>query len=374
MSPAEVRVEPVQTAGQLRAFINLPWLIYRGDPIWVPPLKGDVKKLLSPSHPFFEHARVDLFLALGQGRPIGRVAAIHDQNYIDFGQEEVVFFGFYECIDDPAVARALFDRVKAWAGERGFKVVRGPMNPSTNESCGFLSRGFDDPPSLMMPYNPPYYLDQAEDNGFKVCKELPAFLVPITDKLEFLAEPAARCREALPGLTLRPIRANRIVEDLEKIREVYNEAWARNWGFAPTTLSEMRHQAKELKQILVPDLVKIAEIDGQPVAIYVALPDYNQALSHINGRLDPISILKLLYYRRKITRVRTMLLGVKRAYHRQGLTTLLMDDHYRSAMKLGYQWVEGSWILEDNAPMTRALERVGGQAYKTYRIYEGEVA
>ena len=373
MTASGLSVEAVKTGRQLKAFIDLPWIIYRSDPAWVPPLKREVASLLSPAHPFYEHAQAELFLALKDGQPRGRVAAIRDQAHIDYWREEVVFFGFFESVNDQAVGRALIDRVRNWAQERGVKTIRGPFNPSTNESVGFLAQGFEYPPFLMMPHNPPYYLGFMEAAGLEVVKALPAFLVPLKETAEITAAPAEDCRRCFPSLRFRPIRMKNLAQDVKIILAVYKEAWAENWGFVPMTDAEMAQMTKDLKQGVVPELVKIAFVDDEPMGMCVTLPDYNQALIHLNGRLGPWSAVKFLYYQRQITQMRTLLLGITKKYRRQGFNAALIHDMSTAGLKRGYKRAEGSWILEDNEPMMKTLLRLGGDIYKRYHLYEGSV-
>ncbi|MBW2617587.1 MAG: GNAT family N-acetyltransferase [Deltaproteobacteria bacterium] len=370
MNASGTRVQPVNSPQQFKAFINFPWSIYRSDPAWVPPLKKEVAGLLSPEHPFFEHARIQLFLAFQNGQPVGRVAAIRDQAHIDYWKEEVVFFGFFESINDQSVGRALIDAVRAWAQELGIKTIRGPLNPSTNESVGLLAEGFDSPPFLMMPHNPPYYLDLIESAGLEVVKELPAFVAHLGDAEKVTAGPAARCRKRCPNFHLRPIRMKDLAQEVRIILSVYNQAWADNWGFVPMTDAEMAQMTKDLKQGVVPELVKIAYIDEEPIGMYVVLPDYNQALIHLNGRLDPFSAIKFLYYRRRIDRMRALLMGVAKEYRSQGLDMALIYDGISTGLKHGFKFAEASWILEDNKKMMKTAARFG-RIHKRYRVYEG---
>ena len=373
---AAIRVDRVAGRADLRAFLRLPWRIYRNDPHWIPPLLVEQRKLLSRRrHPFHQHADVEYFLARRGDRIVGRIAAIVNHRHVEFSDEPVGFFGFFECDDDPAAARALFSRAEDWIAERGMKTIRGPMNFSTNEECGLLVDGFDQPPMLMMTHNPPYYERLLEGSGYRKSKDLLAYLDARMEPPERLVRGVARVAER-GGATVvvRPIRMKELASEIERISEVYNAAWERNWGFVPMTEAEFDEMAKQMKQIVDPELCLIAEVDGVVAGFGLSLPDYNQAIRHANGRLLPFGLLKLLWHSRRIDQVRVITLGVKPEYRRYGLDAIMMLRGYEHSRKRGYKRSEASWILEDNGPMRRILEHLGWVVYKTWRVYDKPLA
>ena len=352
-------------------FLKLPWQIYQGNPNWVPPLLSEVRETLdTQKNPFWEHARRELFLARKDGKPAGRIAAIVDDNHNRFHQEETGFFGFFECIDDFDVAKILWDEAKNWLKAQGMKKLRGPVNPSMNDECAFLLEGFDLPPTIMMPYTQRYYLDLAEKYGFKKAKDLYALLKMAKDGIPERIERMVTAIKKKTSVTIRPFNMKNYEQDIQHLKDIYNSAWERNWGFVPMTDKEMDLTAKKLKQLADPDLVLFAEIDGKPVGLTVTIPDYNQVLIHLNGRLGPIEMLKFLYYRKKITGVRSLIGGVKKEFRNTGIIAVLYYQTEKNAAGKGYQWCELGWNLEDNDLINQFDIAIGGRIYKKYRIYE----
>ncbi len=329
----------------------------------------DVRTLLTPAkNPFFEHAQAQYFLAVSDGRTIGRIAAIKNDAHTKEHGDKVGFYGFFECVNDPAVARALFDAAAAWLRERGFRVLRGPMSPSINDECGLLVEGFDTPPTLMMPHNPAYYVGLHDGYGFTKAKDLLAFEssgIAIPERIARAATVIAERKR----ITLRPLNMKRFKEEVDLVKALYNQAWEKNWGFVPLTEAEIDHLAKQLKPIVVPDLVCFAEREGKVIGFAVALPDFNVALKHNpSGRL--YGLPKILWYSRKITRCRILLLGTLKEYRMTGVDALMYHWIWSKGTAHGYTWGEGGWILEDNAPMVNAALQLGFRPYKTYRIYD----
>ena len=362
---------PVTNGRDLERFIAFPYERYRGDPLWVPQLRMDVRTLLSPKkNPFFEHAEVECFMAQRDGRVVGRIAAIKNDAHNREHGDRVGFYGFFECTDqDQTVANALFDRAAAWLRERGFNTMRGPMNPSINDDCGLLVQGFDTPPALMMPHNPESYVTLHERYGFKKAKDLIAFQSTYYALPERLSRAAAVLAER-KGITLRSLDMKRFGEEVELVKQLYNEAWEKNWGFVPLTDKEIDHLAKQLKPVVVPELVCFAERAGKVIGFGVALPDLNVALKrNPSGRLFP-GILKVLWYARRITRLRVLLLGVLKEYRQMGVDALMYHWIWARGTAKGYHWAEAGWMLEDNAPMINAAQRLGFVPYKTYRVYD----
>jgi len=371
MTGQDLCLEEVKSKEDLMAFIRFPWEIYREDRYWVPPLIKDQLLKFSQTHPFRSHADMIFFLAKKGGQIVGRIAGIIDYNYIEFHQEKIGFFGFFESIPNTPVAEILLSKVRDWLKEKGMEKMVGPMNPSTNDECGILVEGFDASPCLMMPYNPYYYPSLLEGFGLKKAMDLYAYLL---EESTFLDDRLVRITERLikrePQLRVRPIRLRHLDEELKIIKEIYNQAWSRNWGFVPMTEQEIDDLAKNLKPLVVPDIVLFAYWGEEPVGFSVSLPDYNEVLKHLNGKIGLLGMLKFLYYSRKIKKIRVMLLGIKQAFQKRGVEGLLYVETFKKGIEKGYPRAEGSWILEENVLMQHGIESMGGKLYKVYRIYE----
>jgi len=369
--PSAVEIKRVQSKGDLKDFIRFPWRVYAGDPRWVPPLIMEMKdKLDRRKHPFFEHGEADYFLAYDAGEPVGRIAAIIDRNHNARHNEKTAFFGLYESRNDIDAARALLDAAAAWGLERGMDTIRGPMNLSMNDECAFLLEGFDQPPVVMMPYNPPYYLDLMEKCGLVKAKDLYAFRKGRARQLSAKAgDFMDRLRKA-HDFTFRRVTKATLMADASNIVKIYNGGWQKNWGFVPWTDAEMRHMAKSLGQFADLDLVIFAEHEGKTVGFAFALPDFNQIFIKMNGRLFPFGIFKFLAGRRKVTGVRALVFGVVPEYMHTGLAYLLYDEFEKSIIAKGYDWCELSWQLEDNDAINRFAASIGAVLYKKYRIFE----
>jgi len=367
----QVFVTPAQSDRDLDAFIRFPLRLYHQDPFFVSPLLYERKKFFKPSNPIFQFTDVTYFLARGEnGEVTGRATAHINSRHNEHAVEKTGFFGFFECIDDQAVASALLTAAEDRLRDRGMKMIRGPFNFSTNEECGFLVDGFDRSPAMMMPYTKPYYPDFMTRLGYSKAKDLLAYEYSYQGSIpDYLVRLSRRIRER-KQIVVRSINMHRFVEDVETIFRIYNAAWSKNWGFIPVTDEEFRCTAKDLKSIVDPSIVLIAEKEGQPVAFSVTLPDYNVLLKKMHGRLLPFGFLHLLFGRKTIGRVRTLLLGVVAEYRLSGIEVLLIHDTFEKGLARGYRAGEMSWVLEDNVLMRRALERMGAQIGKTYRIYE----
>lgn len=353
---------------RIKEFIDLPFRLYSKDPFFSPPLKRDLKRDFSEANPFFKHSKVRFFIVKRDGETVGRVVSIINERHIKFHNEKAGFFGFFESINDFSVAKLLLDTVRADLKDNGITIMRGPMNFSTNEECGFLIEGYQYPPFIMTPYNPPYYNDFMERYGMRKAKDLYAFIHEIKDRLpEKILRVAALAEKR--GITIRPINKDRFDSEMLLFKDVYNSAWEMNWGFIPLTDEELYYLGSRLRDIVVPDLTLIAEDNGIPVGFMGLLPDYNQVLRRMKGRLNPLSLAKALYYSKRITDLRLLLLGIKREYRHKGVDALLFREGFKAA-KRGYKRVEFSWILEDNLPVQRLIEMVEARLYKKYRIYE----
>jgi GNAT superfamily N-acetyltransferase len=366
-----LEVVTVDNKSALNEFVELPYRLYRDEPHWVPPLRIAVKELLDKAkHPFYANAETELYLARRDGKVIGRVAAILDQAHNRFHEEKAGFFGFFECDNDPAAAKALLSAARKWVAGKGAEFLRGPVNPSTNYECGMLIEGFDSDPMVMMTYNPRYYPELMERTGLRKSKDLFAYLSNANTiemgKIDRVADKVLKTT----GVQIRPINMKDFDADVARVWEVYCAAWARNWGFIPMSREEWLQTGKEMKMILKPELVLIGEVGDRVVGFALALPDVNQALKPAHGSLLPTGLFKILYYQRLIKSVRVLALGVVEEYRASGLAAGFYATLVRNARKLGYGDCEMSWILEDNVLMNRSLEVMGAKRYKTYRIYE----
>jgi hypothetical protein len=374
-----IKVQAVSTQADWNAFIDLPWKIYEGDKAWVPPLKMAVRDLLDVAkNPFFKHASMHPVLAYRDGELAGRIVGVIDDNHNRFHSEKVVFFGFLEMVDDAKVCKTLLDEVARWGKSKGMTLLRGPMNPSTNHECGLLVEGFDNPPAVMMTYNPPYYGKLLEKQGLAKSKDLLAYEID-GRKAKFaerLLAHAERLR-ARGQVTFRKIDVRKFDEELAVVQDIYNNAWEKNWGFVPMEPEEFRHMAKDMKMILDPELVLIAEVGGKPAGFALTLPDVNQAIAKVrDGKLFPTGIFKLLWNlkgpgkRKTINRCRIVTLGIKKEFEAKGIGPLLYTEYFKRGPALGYPVGEASWILEDNIPMNKALVAMGSERTKVYRIYD----
>ncbi|MCH7875747.1 MAG: N-acetyltransferase [Gemmatimonadetes bacterium] len=370
----DVLVRPVKTAADLNRFVDFPYRLHRGDPCWVPELRMDVRKLLDRrKNPYFEHAEAEYFLAQrrdgARREVVGRIAATHNRAHNEFHDDKVGFFGFLETIDDQAVADALFDAAADWLRPRGLDTMRGPTSFSTNDECGLLVDGFDSPPTVLNPHNPEYYVRLVERAAFVKAKDVVQYRSTNPNMPERLIR-GARLLAARKKITLRQIDMKRFHEEIERIKQVYNSAWEKNWGFVPMTEAEIDHLAKQLKPVIVPELVVFVEQGDRVIGFAIALPDLNVALkTNPSGRLFP-GIVKILWAARKISRIRILLLGLLKEYRNTGADALMYHWIWEKGYALGYRWAEAGWILEDNTAMNNGLLRIGFEPYKTLRFYD----
>ncbi len=373
-----MQVRRVENARDLKRFIDFPYSLHARDPLWVPPLKHDVRTLLSKEkNPFFDHAEADYFLAERDGRTVGRIGAISNRLHNEIHEDRVGFFGFFECEDDPAVAAALFDAAGAWLAERDHDVMRGPASPSVNDECGLLVEGFDTPPTLMSPHNPRYYQPLIEQSGFVKAMDLlmyhkghPSGLepTPVPERLERAIDMIRRRQK----ITIRPLRMDDFDNEVETLKRLYNQAWERNWGFVPMTDREIDHMAAQFKPVVVPDLVPFIERDGEVIGFGMALPDLNVVFrNNRSGRLFPTA-LKLLWMLKteRVHRLRILLLGLLPEFRNKGIDAILYHWIWVKGHEHKIRWGEAGWILEDNPAMRQAADKVGFTQYKTYRMYD----
>lgn len=377
MSVSNVKVEPVESRADLKAFIMFPFSLYRAYPKWVPPLIGERYKHFDPHHnPFYQHAQVQLFRAVRNGTTVGTIAAISDEVHPRVWNEPVGFFGEFEIIEDYTVSAALFDAARSWLAARGREIMRGPMNLNINDECALLIDGFDGCPVIMMTYNPPYYQTFIERYGFAKAKDLYAYRLDRSifgaggERVPEQISRVARIARERYHVTMRHIDLDRLEEEVDLIKPIHREAWSKNWGALPMSDAEFSYLASNLKQVVDAELTYLAFIDGTAVGCFVVLPDYNQVAYHLNGRLFPIGWIKYLWYKRRITGVRCLIMGVLEEHRVKGVESLFYEEGFKIAFRKGYQWAEMSWILEDNYKVRRGIESMGGQHYRTYRIYD----
>jgi hypothetical protein len=370
-----VRLE--RNSRNVRRFLNVAYLIYRDDPLWVAPLLMDLQAVFSGANPLFGHAEMELWVARRGGRDVGRIAAILDSAYNRLHEDRAAFFGFFECVEDRAVASSLFDAVTEWARARGMNRLLGPMNPTSNDECGLLVEGFGRSPVFMMTYNPRYYPALLEAAGFVKAKDLLAYFFDLANtpmnRFERLAEKVHR-RE--PDIRIVPIRKKTLEAQLNQVKEVYNVAWEKNWGFVPMADAEIHFMADRLKPLLTEGLAFVAEKGDEPIGFLLASPDFNEAFRPLKGRLCSPGLLRALPYllRWKTPEiVRVITLGLKAPYRGRGIEAAMLTLGLRTGFQLGFRAVESSWILDDNTAVQRLIELFGGKVYKTYRIYERPV-
>jgi len=373
----KILVKPVENRKQLQQFINLEWQINKNDPCWVPHLLVDRQKILDKKkNPFYQHAEAEFFLAYKNGQVSGRIAAITNSRHNEFHQDNLGFFGFLEGINDSDVFKALLDTAQNWVKQKGKNEIIGPMNPSTNDEIGFLVDGFNTPPFFMMTHNPPYYNRQMEQLKYEKIRDVYAYYsdrtsIIISDKLKRIV----KATQDKLNIKLRIVNMADFDAELDRIRKIYNNAWARNWGFVPMTPAEFDFIANDFKKIIDPNLVLIAEINNQPVGFSLALPNYNEVFAKIpDGKLFPTGWLKFLFNRKKIKTIRVITLGVTDKYQQSGIGGIFYLETFERGIAAGYEAAEFSWVLEDNDLMNRAAKLLGGKLYKTYRIYGKQIS
>jgi hypothetical protein len=365
------------TPGQdVNDFIRAPFEVFKDDPVWVPPLNMIVKEQLSPvKNPLFQHADVALFTAWKNGRLAGRVSAQVDRNHLNHYNDNTGFFGFFDTINDEEVARRLIESAGSWVSKRGMKRLRGPLSFTINDEVGTLIDGFDTPPMFMMAHSTPYQGQLAEAAGLQKAKDIYAWIFNI-------AEPKQRAVRAweeineMPEVRVRTADRSRLDDEIRTLLEVYHEAWSENWGFVPTTEAEGKKATDDMKFVLNQEFCFFYEIDGEPAGMCLALPNLNEVIKDLNGKLFPFGFAKLLW-RLKVRHPKTarlVMLGIKKKYRNKkkygGLAFALCVEICKRGVKNGYDAAELSWTLEDNSPVNLTIRAMGGRKYKTYRIYE----
>lgn len=373
---APVEVREVRSARDRTRFVRCPYPIYAHDPHWVAPLEVEVREFIDPrKHPFLQHGAATQFIALRNGRPVGRILASDDPRYNAQHNASVGCFGLFECVDDREVAHPLLDAAAQWIRDRGRREIMGPIDYSTNYPLGLLVDGFDTPPRVMMNHHPRYYASLLESWGLAKVKDLFGWWFVDSQDMVARWRPLVERIERRNGVVVRPFRLDDFDGDVARCQTIYNSARRDNWGFVKLSDAEFRYLAQQIRRVATPELALIAEVNDQPVGFSITLPDVNEALQPLRGRLTrfgaPIGMLRLLWRMRRIKTARMMVLDLIEGYRRRGIAELLiyrtLDYGKHSA---GYTAAELSWTLEDNRLINRAIEAVGGKAYKTYRIYQ----
>ncbi len=370
-------IQRVTTARQKKDFLQFPWTLYRGDPNWIPPLRGDQKELVGyRPHPFYARNSVQTFVAYRGPQVCGRLAAILNQGHIVRFNDRRGFFGFFDCVDDQEVADGLFDAVRQWLADQGIRRLRGPTNPSLNYALGLLIEGFDSPPMFMMTYNPPYYARLIENCGFRKTQDLYAFWghIDMLPKISQKLRPITQQIVERYNIKVRPMDTKHFTQDVEMFLSIYNRSLVSTWGFVPMSADELRHLARGLRYVIIPEMAIAAEIDGQVVGATFGLPDYNPRIKEIDGRLFPFGFLHLLRNRQAIKAIRVISTNVLPEYQRLGVGLVLMAGLVPKVLEWGVQEAEFSWVLESNSLSYGSLKKGGAKITKTYRLYDWEAA
>jgi len=377
---AELQISKVLNNDDLMDFIHFPWEVYRDDPYWVPPLISERREFLDPEHnPFFQHARAEYFLAHRGSKVVGTISAFTNDLYNEFQGVNTGFFGFFEVLDDADAASALLSTAEDWAREAGHESILGPAQFSTNDEVGMLVDGFDDTPRILMTYNPPRYPGFLEVAGYQKAMDLWAYVLRLENFMQNIPPKLLRVTENVQkrrNLRVRTIDMRNFGQEVERFKRVYNSSWERNWGFVPMTDPEIDRLAEQLKPILDPDVVIMAEHEGEVVGVSLSLPDLNQPLRKAYprpGTSETLTTLKLLWHwkvRRRVDWLRGFALGVLPEFRGLGVDALMYLETAKNAAHKGYRWVEMSWILENNDMMNRLIRLFGGEIYKTHRMYE----
>ena len=372
-----LEIVPADSGRARRRFIDVPYRLHGHDPNFVPPLRRERRDLFDTRrHPFFRHAEAAFFLAQRDGRPVGRIEAIVNHAHNRFHDDRVGFFGAFESESDQSVSDALLSCAARWLRRRGMQVMRGPVTHSTNEECGLLVDGFEEPPMIGMPYNPPYYVGLLEGFGLAKAKDLYAWEVlagqTIPDKIQRVADIVRKST----NVVIRLVNFGDYTSEIRRAMSVYNASWIRNWGFVPLTEAEFVHAAEQIRPLLehFPEGALLAEVDGRTIGFCLAVVDANQALARVrNGRLFPFGFWTLYRGLKRVDQARVMALGVRPEFRHSGIDALIYLELLSRGQRLGFRRAEISWTLEDNRAMNRAI-RLGGRHHKTYRLYDAPLA
>lgn len=372
----QLSIEPVNDKSGLLKFIHFPFHLYRDDPNWVPPFVRERLDFFDrKKNPFYEHAHYQLFLAYFDRELVGTIGAVVDDNHNQVHNERTGFFGFFESIDNEEVAAKLFHSAEAWLRTQGMTLIRGPFNFSVNHECGLLIDGFDEPPMVMMTYNPAYYQKLIEGRGYRKCMDMFAYIGDINELWQNAPKSLFRIAEKVvkrEKITVRTVNIREMNQENLRIRDVYNDTVGKQWGFVPMNERECDHFSDAMRRLVDPNLILIAENqEGQPIGVSLALPDFHQALHWCGGgKILPFGLLKFLWYRRKIDQIRLIAMGVKEEYRGRGIDAVFWVETARTARKLGHKRLECSWVLEKNDMMNSLGRTLRGKIYKTYRIVE----
>ena len=365
-------IQPVESAEDLQRFLDVPAAIYGKNPNWVPPIRSDIEKQLGPDASFRAYGKLQGFIALQEGQLVGRIVASVNQRLVDREGEAIGLVGYFECVDDEPVALGLFGAAAEWLRSQGMTKVRGPIDLSTHNNCQMLIDGFEEPPMVMMPYNLPHYPTLWERFGFEKAKDAYAYRFEpheMAGQFEKAYKIATKS-----GVNFRPIatKGEAFERDVRSLYRLFTETFANNWSSTPRTEDEFFEEAKSLQTLVDPDLFPIAEIDGEMVGFFMALPDYNVVLKKVNGKLDFIGILKFLWFRRTIERVRVVAFAALPEHRRKLIPLAMVHLAFQGGTKKEkrYTWAELGWVYEDNMSSRKIVEKAGGKIYKTYRIYE----
>jgi hypothetical protein len=379
---AALSIRKVETRADFETFVRFPWSVYKGDPYWVPPLLSAQRhKLDKTKGAAWEYMEGDYFIAWRGEKPVGTIAAFINHRHNDYWDEHIGFFGCFEVNDDQEAAAALLETAADYVQTRGYTAIRGPATFSTNAECGILIEGFDDPPVLMYPYNPPYYQRLVENvPGFQKVMDLYGYYLtledvektPTLDQIFRVIQKNGERRR----IAVRTVDASRLSEEFTLLKDIYNKAWEKNWGFVPFSPRELDEMVAELGRFFNPRMAFFAEIDGRPIAFLLGLPDMNQVLRLAYprpGRPEIVSLLQLLWHwkvRRQISRVRIMLMGIEDGYRKIGVDAAMFVRAYQTGVDMGWHYADGGWVLETNEPMNRLAQSMNGRIYKRFRFYE----
>ena len=364
-------INQVKTKKDLEEFLDLPFDLYKDSKYWIPPLRLAMEEFFKPKHPFYEVGTITSWIAKKDNKVVGRISAITNSAYEKTYNEKCGFFGFYECINDESISRALFNTAENYLKNLGMTKIKGPVSPSTNYECGTLVDGYEMSPYAMMTYNPPYHKDLIEDQGYGKSMDLLAYHLPVDFNMPESIKRIAEKIQKKENIYFRKVNKKNWHHEVKVMKDIYNEAWEDNWGFVPMTDKEFDTTCKDLKHIISEDYVQFAMVDGKEAGFIGCIPDLNQVLKHMpTGRLFPTGIFKLLNKKKYISQIRVLTLGILPKYRNLGLPSLLFMKAQELAKKEGLKNAEMGWVLENNLAMNKPILKMGGTPYKTYRIFE----
>ncbi len=366
-----VTIKPADVSRDMRTFFNLSGRLYRDDTCYVEPLRMSIRHMFDKKkNAFFEHASIQPYIAFRNGKAVGRICAIHNRLYNELHGDGTGFFGFFDCMEDREAADLLYGTAESWLRDRGLDTAVGPMSFSTNDlSPGFLVSGFQSPPFIEMTHCPPYYAALAEEAGYEKACDVLAFRIPIQQEIDRRIVDLARKVKEKRGIRIRYFDPRHFDRDIAFMKDIYNSAWEKNWGFVPFTDAEFDQLARDFNKIKIDQLAQIAEVNGVPAGFSLTLPNINEALIHMNGRLFPFGFVKYLWWSGKIRGLRMLALGIKPEFRKRGVDIMLYYYNMIEGQKLGYATGELSWVLETNTPIITAARYVKGEEYKRYRIF-----